>query len=281
MNDEGPLFPLDDRPGPATRLSSARASALVDAALDQAALAPESVQPAARAGFYARVRNLRGPLRALALAASVLLLIAGGAAAAKLIAESFFEPGEPAPAPKAPTAPLPSQRALAETEQLEAAQDELVEVTLEPSSAPSLPRPSRKAASERASAPEDLLQRASRARAAGKFAEAAEIYAEVYERYPRSLSAYVAQIAAGSIELEHLGRPERARRLFLHALRVQPKGTLDLEARQGLVIALRDLGEREQEAQALRALIEAHPARPAARRALIRLRELGQTELVP
>lgn len=280
MNDERLLLPLDDHPGPAPRISSARATSIVDAALEQA-LDEGSLPLAARvavehSGVWAR---MRGPVRALSLAAGVLLLLAGGAAAAKLIAERFFQPDAKLAEPREPAAKQTPKRVAPPAKESELELDALPEVVLEPSAQE--PRATRKSSTERASAPEDLLQNANRARSEGRFAEAAAIYAEVYERYPRSLSAYVAQIAAGSIELEHLGRPERARRLFLRALRSQPKGALDLEARQGLALSLRDLGEREQEAAALRSLIDAHPTRPAARRALIRLRELAQAEPAP
>jgi tetratricopeptide (TPR) repeat protein len=123
---------------------------------------------------------------------------------------------------------------------------------------------------------EDLLQQANRARAAGEFREAARLYAEVYDGRPSSLSAYVALVAAASLELEHLDHPARARKLFEAALRARPKGALDLEARQGLALSLRDMGARGEEIAALRTLIARHPARPAAARARARLAELGE-----
>jgi TolA-binding protein len=135
-----------------------------------------------------------------------------------------------------------------------------------------LARPSR--ASER-NAPEDLLQKANHQRSVAQFREAAATYAQVYERFPRTQSAYAARVAGAAIELEHLSNPTRARHLFEQALRDEPHGALDLEARQGLCVALRDLEDRAAEARALHALINAHPDSPAARRAQVRLRELG------
>jgi TolA-binding protein len=98
----------------------------------------------------------------------------------------------------------------------------------------------------------------------------------VYERFPKSLSAYVAYVAGAAIELEHLSNPTRARKLFEQALHDRPQGALDLEARQGLSLTLRDLEDRPAERRVLNALIAAHPDSPAARRAQVRLREIGQ-----
>jgi hypothetical protein len=75
--------------------------------------------------------------------------------------------------------------------------------------------------------------------------------------------------------LEHLSNPLKARKLFELALQERPKGALDLEARQGLSVALRDLEDRSGERDALRALVSRHPGSPAARRAQVRLMELG------
>ncbi|HTU59180.1 MAG TPA: hypothetical protein VMF89_12115, partial [Polyangiales bacterium] len=125
------------------------------------------------------------------------------------------------------------------------------------------------------SAPEDLLQKANQLRAAGRFRDAAQTYSLVYDRFPKSQAAYVARVAAGSLELEHLSNPLKARKLFELALQDRPKGALDLEARQGLSVALRDLEDRSGERDVLRALVKGHPGSPAARRAQVRLMELG------
>jgi TolA-binding protein len=97
----------------------------------------------------------------------------------------------------------------------------------------------------------------------------------VYDRFPKSQAAYVARVAAASLELEHLSNPLKARKLFEVALQGRPKGALDLEARQGLSVALRDLEDRSGERDALRSLVKRHPGSPAARRAQVRLVELG------
>ena len=111
--------------------------------------------------------------------------------------------------------------------------------------------------------------------AAGRFREAAQTYSLVYDRFPKTQAAYVSRVAAASLELEHLSNPLKARKLFESALQERPKGALDLEARQGLSTALRDLEDRSGERDALRALVSRHPGSPAARRAQVRLMELG------
>jgi tetratricopeptide (TPR) repeat protein len=266
---------LDPRPGPAARISSARANALVEAAMSDA-LARGITDEVIEAQRARRSGVLNAPwLRATAMAAAGLLMLVGGAAAAKLVIDTIWDepPGEPAkieaPEPKqvrraVVPAPLPEEQELPNEPAYEL--EESVRAPI---------KAAKRDERELDKISEDLLQAANRARAAGQFRDAADTYAEVYERHPSSLSAYVAEVAAGSLELEHLDRPDRAVRLFRRALRTRPSGALDLEARQGLAIALRDLGREREEIAALNALVAAHPERPAAERARVRLRELG------
>lgn len=269
---------LDPRSGPAPRISSARAQALVQAAMNDAyaagMLAPDApaAVPANKPGI------MRSPwLRAFAMAAAGLLMLVGGAAAAKLVMQAIWPQAAPVQAPEPPkqvvtpkvshaVAPVAPSDAPEVEEAIEGAQD-----VRPPAPVKTVRREDR----ELDKVSEDLLQAANRARAAGQFREAADTYAEVYERTPSSLSAYVAEVAAGSLELEHLDRPDRAARLFRRALRSRPGGALDLEARQGLATALHDLGRERDEIAALKALVAAHPNRPAAQRARARLSELG------
>jgi TolA-binding protein len=122
--------------------------------------------------------------------------------------------------------------------------------------------------------PEDLLQRANRLRAEGAFRAAQERYQEVFRRYPGSLSAYAAQVAAGALALEHLGQPGEARRLFEAALSARPTGALSLEALQGLAASHAALHQPTAERVTLLRLLRAYPDAPAAQRARARLREL-------
>lgn len=244
---------LDDRGGPARRISREQAASMVDQALTTWAI--EQAVPPRPARMFP----------AVAMAAIVLLAVVGGASAARW----YFgtRAAEPAPYSAPATAPVRARR---EPTQLPAV---TLEADLEDAPTGVVKSRSAKPSHEKAE-PEDLLQRANQLRAAGRFQSAADTYALVYERYPRSLSAYAAQIAAASIELEHLGKPLHARKLFESALAAQPRGALDLEARQGLALSLRDLGRDRDEAAVLRGLIRSHGETPAARRAEARLKEL-------
>ena len=258
--DQEPALPmllaLDDRPGPAARLTRERAAAMIDAAL-------LDFDGAMAAGNARDRRKSLFPL--LAIAASVLLGLVGVAAAARF----YFHFNERTPV-------SPTQSLTVEPRVAAHNRPQRVPVTATPiNETPVEATPLRAAAKPaRAGAPEDLLQKANHLRADGQFREAAQTYALVYERFPKSSSAYVARVAAAAIQLEHLSNPTLARRLFEQGLREQPAGALDLEARQGLSTALRDLEDRPAEIRALQALVNAHPDSPAARRAQVRLREI-------
>jgi tetratricopeptide (TPR) repeat protein len=255
---------LDDRAGPARRISREQGLSMIENALDT------------WQGELPVVQRKRSVLPVIAVAASLLLALVGGANAARW----YFGKAAPTPTVEAlHTPPARAKRATRPTElppvmlEAERSEPEAFEEHVAPRArtAPAHEREQAKAE------PDDLLQRANRLRAEGRFQSAADTYAQVYERYPRSLSAYAAQVAAASIELEHLSKPDHARKLFESALRSHPKGALDLEARQGLSLSLHDLGRDRDEASSLRALIRDHGETPAARRAEARLKELTDT----
>ena len=279
-------LPLDAHAGPATRLSRQRAAAMIDAALlefDKVVQQTQEAHHDVRASG-ALPRGLRqAPARGSAwsawstraVAAGALLALAGSAAAARY----YFNFGTAVPAPAA----APAQRAPTRPQPQPIAAPEAVEAPSTPPNAEAAPAETtttsgpaaRSRAPSRTTAAEDLLQRANQQRTAGEFRQAADSYALVYERFPKTLSGYVARVAGASLELEHLSNAARARKLFEQALRDQPAGALDLEARQGLGMALRDLGDRAAERRALEALVAAHKNSPAARRAEARIRELA------
>jgi tetratricopeptide (TPR) repeat protein len=249
---------LDDRPGPAPRITRERALAMVATAL--AELPPPIAAP----------RRFAAQGRSWLVAAAVLFGVVGGAAAARWYFADTTKAPEAAP-PKAAASvratPLqPPAAAVAAPSAMQPVDVEVID-----SEAAS----ERSAAERGRGAPEDLLQKANRLRTQGRFRDAAQTYSTVSDRYPKTLSSYVAQVAAASIELEHLSNPGRARKLFERALREHPEGALDLEARQGLATALRDLGQEKAEVEVLHRLIDVHPGSPAAKRAAMRLAELG------
>jgi tetratricopeptide (TPR) repeat protein len=256
---------LDEQSGPAVRLSPERAEAMLAAALiefDRIADGSAPSAPKPRPRLWS----------AWAMTGGALLAVAGSVAAAR----HYFHFGgsEPQPsavsAPAQPTAAEPAPAALPPTAS-DAVAEEPAAVVEEPELAA---KPERSGRAVRG-APEDLLQKANQLRASGQFRDAAQTYSLVYDRFPRSLAAYVARVAGAAIELEHLSNPTGARKLFEQALRDRPQGALDLEARQGLCVTLRDLEDRPAERRALSSLVAAHPDSPAARRAQVRLREIG------
>jgi tetratricopeptide (TPR) repeat protein len=265
---------LDDRGGPAPRIKRDRAAAMVEQALASMPLAALPATPPQTAG------GVRAWLRGLAVAAGALLMLTGGVALARYAYQELFaDPPVQAPerGPQQTAVPAvqktPATPVLAPAAAPESAADSMTDSESATDSEPE--RTSRAGKPAEVLAPDDLLQKANRLRSQGAFAEAAATYSQVYERDARSLPAYVAQVAAASIELEHLAHPARAKKLFERALRAHPAGALDLEARQGLALSLRDLGDGSGEATALRSLIDRHPKSPAAKRAALRLRELG------
>jgi tetratricopeptide (TPR) repeat protein len=262
-------LPLDERSGPAVRASREQSAAMVMRALEDFASEPIRATPRANHALM------------WASAAVGLLCIVGGVAAARFYFD-FSDHAKPRAAATSPAAHripealarVPATEPLSDPEPTKPA----TEPTRIERAEPAPPRAAgRSSHSERA--PEDLLQKANRQRAAGQFRDAAASYAIIYEQFPHAASAYVARVAGASLELEHLANPMRARRLFEQALRERPAGPLDLEARQGLSVALRDLEDRSAEIATLQALVGAHPDSPAARRAQVRLRELGANTL--
>lgn len=286
---------LDDHAGPAPRMPRERLAALVDTAL----LEYDRVNPArpARSDEPSASRASKTPKATAtspwAVAAGTALALIGGAAAARFIFhESAAETPKPVAAPVVPAQPqaLPSpeieleletepQPASTSSPSGEGPTDATEKgASDDVSTGPANDQPyekGRHAVVRRVSVPEDLLQKANRQRAAGQFRSAAQTYTLVYDRFPKSQAAYVARVAAGSLELEHLSNPTGARKLFEQALAERPRGALDLEARQGLSVALRDLEDRAGERSVLRTLVRRHPGSPAARRAQVRLLELG------
>lgn len=261
-------LPLDGHTGPASRLPRDRAAAMVGAALHDFGPTTHARNDQINAASkHAGHTHAASGWLSWAAAAGTLLAVVGSVAAARFYFHFGAAEGG-APATTTQAAQRPSPAAIAAP-----AQPEVVEagetVSPEPAKADKPARPALRVTSE------DLLQRANQQRTAGQFKDAAQSYALVYERYPRSLSAYVARVAGAALELEHLQNPKHARTLFEQALRERPNGALDLEARQGLLLALRDLGDHTAEQHALEALISAHAGSPAARRAQQRLRELS------
>ncbi|ADO70806.1 tetratricopeptide repeat protein [Stigmatella aurantiaca] len=266
QDDEEPwdlLSPLDDRSGPARRISRQKAADMVRAALDAAEQTPPPSRPVSR----------RWP-RAAWVGGSILVAAAAVAGIGRLMGEPPPAPpsaGEsPMPAdvspPAAPEAPAPAH--------VEPPPEEAREDTQEALPPPEPPRKESRPA--RILAPEDLLRMANAHRIAGRWKEAEALYQRVIRAHPKGMSAYVARVASGSLRLEHLGDARGALRQFQEALRQQPNGVLSHEASHGVAEAWRALGDKAQEARALEQFLAHHPDSPLEAAARKRLRELSR-----
>lgn len=118
----------------------------------------------------------------------------------------------------------------------------------------------------------DTLARANAARGARRYSEALESYSRVVERYPSTLQAQAARVAAAALSLEQFGDTKAAERLYLAA--AARGGALGAEARHGLADVYRARGDTASERAALVELLRAHPQSPLARSARARLAEL-------
>ncbi len=136
-----------------------------------------------------------------------------------------------------------------------------------PSAAPSMDRPAHLSAS-------DLLREANQLRAQSRWADAAKKYDQVVRERADSPEAYPAMVALAKLCLDHLEDPQRALSLYDRALKIAPDGSLAEEAGWGRTRALRALGRRDDERNALRAFLSNHPSSLLAGPAAARLKSL-------
>jgi len=243
------LPPLDDSDGPATRIPTTAARALV--------LATVNVHQAKS------LPVVRRPFR-LAAAAIVLLGSSAVVSAAYLFRSQSVETApsvnrhrrlspavpEVIPPPKMdlPTAPepdVPSKR------------------VHRPGASAELP--------SLAPATADLLAQANHLRGRGNWRQAAQKYLLAVRSAPNSSEAYTAMVAAGALQREKLNDARGAIALFTRALASHPTGSLSEEARWGLVEAYHGLGRVADEQRALEAFLAHHPSSVLATEARQRL----------
>jgi tetratricopeptide (TPR) repeat protein len=249
------LRPLDGGSGPAKRLSRQRSGALVQAALD-AALRQQSPEPPRR--------RRRPPVWMMT---GAVLVFTGAAAAAVW---RYARPAQPHPEVLKPAVPEPTRTATLEPVPLPSPKAPPEPFVIEH------PPPARPSISVRESSkPEDLLRQANALRAAGRWTEAEGLYARIIRGEPASLAAYVARVASGAVRLEHLGDARGALRQFQDAVRLNPGGMLDPEARHGVAEAHRALGDAAAEAKALGEFLAQHPDSPLSAASRARLRDLS------
>lgn len=274
------LSPLDDRPGPAQRISSRRAAEMVQAALT------------ADTAMTQRAADVRQAVR-VAAAIAVLLIAGTVVAAVYRILQRPEAPPLTAPPALAPVATPPTQPAQVE----EAPDAKTIEAIKEATRTASTPQrrsapAAKREASEPAAVPaaaavpvtvpvEDLLRLANEQRRGQHWREADALYQRVLHVHPHTPAAYVAGVASATLHLERLDDAHGALRLYQAALHSQPHGSLAAEARYGLADTYHALGDAKAEAQALRDFIAEHADSPLRPRAEARLTKLSPSTPAP
>jgi len=122
--------------------------------------------------------------------------------------------------------------------------------------------------------PAALLQRARAKRHAKKWTAAAHAYRNLISSHGSSPIAVAALISLGQLELRHLRKPALGLSRFDRYLARAPKGSLAEEARVGRIAALRALGRKAEEAEALTDFLGHHSRSLRAQRMRVRLQAL-------
>jgi hypothetical protein len=286
----GVMPKLDDEPGPARRLPTARTSRMVADILAAAAAPPlesaasseapetpeasEAPAPSTTTASAPAPRKRWVPLLAAALVAAAVVGAGAAVITTRLMARApapQAAPPAPSPIEVAPPAPSPSVAPPAPAAiEVAPTPTEVAPIDVAPPAPPPRPRP---VATDDAPAA-DLLARANQARKDRAWRDADALYRRVATRFAGSDAAVVAQLASATLHLEHLGDARGALAGYRRALAARPGGELGEEARWGIAEATRALGDRAGEAAALRAFVDAHPGSalaPAARRRLAAL----------
>ncbi|MBL8624703.1 MAG: hypothetical protein JNK64_25570 [Myxococcales bacterium] len=273
----GVMPKLDDEPGPARRLSTARTSRMVADILAAAATAPLETStapaPPTTTASAPAPRKRWVPLLAAALVAAAVVGAGAAVITTRLMssapAPQAAPPASPPPAPAvtppAPPAPSPNTSPTPV---------EVAPIDVAPTAPPS-PRPRAPAADDAPAA--DLLARANQARKDRAWRDADALYRRVAARFAGTDAAVVAQLASATLHLEHLGDARGALATYRRALAARPGGELGEEARWGIAEATRALGDRAGEAAALTAFLDAHPGSALAPAAQRRLAALSST----
>jgi tetratricopeptide (TPR) repeat protein len=188
-----------------------------------------------------------------AAAALVLtLVVAGGVVAAVRSFPALRAYLAPAPAAQAPQATSPRQRQIPIAATAVPAGSAIDRSAAEPAASKPVP-----ALAPRAHV--DLLARANQLRAQRRWRAAEALYLRVLAEQAGVQPSSTAALAAAELRLSQLGRPEGALALFERALSLQPDGPLAEQARHGIALSYRALGDRAGETRALENY-DPHPA---------------------
>ena len=276
------LSPLDDRSGPARRLTQARSNAMVRSIMD-AALEPAPLQlpEGTREVRPAPPPPRRGARVVALLAAAMVVTIVGGAAAAVYVTQ-IAPTAEPIPVPAihvpAPRKPTPKKVVVVapEPDDLDDLDAELAEESLDmPAEVVRRKAPAADRELPDDAPPQDILKLANQRRKEKRWRDADALYRRVMVQYKGSDAAVVATVSSADLHLERLDDAAGALRRYRRALRVTPSGDLAEESRWGVAEALRSLGDADAEAEALRAFLANHPGSANAPAAQRRLTEIA------
>lgn len=115
-------------------------------------------------------------------------------------------------------------------------------------------------------------------RRAGRWKAAAESYRSIIKHYPKSGEARTSLVALGQLELEKLGRPGEAVKLFTRYLAGGGRGALAPEAVWGRARAFRALGRKGAERVDLQRFVAQFPRAIQVPKAKQRLAQLAQED---
>jgi thioredoxin-like negative regulator of GroEL len=108
-----------------------------------------------------------------------------------------------------------------------------------------------------------------------RYEDAAARYQALREAYPESPEAHTVILSLAELQIDRLGQPQQALNGLEGYLR-SGRGTLTEEARQIRIRALRALGKRDLEGDAIAEFLREHPRSFKAAALVQRLRELRQ-----
>jgi tetratricopeptide (TPR) repeat protein len=261
-------FPrLDGHAGPARRLPAGDADRLIRKALDAAMPAHEKA-----AAALPRTR------KRAALAAVLVAACAGTASAGYLAVRH-----ERAPITEEATGAARPGRSRPRHERRPAPRPIHIEpLATPPEAPPSPPRPEFSAPKGPEAHPHqapdnqaaDLLAEANALRARTDWQGAERLYERAARVGRGSESGYAASMALAGLALDNRGDPRRALSLYREQLSARTDGPLAEEARWGIVLCHRRLGESDRERRALQAFVESHPRSLFNERARARLAQL-------
>lgn len=120
----------------------------------------------------------------------------------------------------------------------------------------------------------ELMRLATEARRAQDYHQAVQLYQELGRRYPGSREEVTSRVPMGRLLLHQLNDPAGALRAFDRYLQAAPQGTLAQEALVGQALSFGRLGRSSEERRAWSTLLERHAGSVHGPRARRRLQEL-------